>query len=117
MYKSLHLRDGIDKLYVSRKEEGRRLISIKDCVTYQYKHSRMTLEKAKKDLSQEPVTTLQNKTREKKQKIKTRKQKREEKQMYLDFKRQTDEIAHEKTWIWLRKGNLKWESKSLLNAK
>ena len=33
------------------------------------------------------------------QTIKTRKQKREEKQLYGYFKRQNSKIAHEKTWI------------------
>ena len=42
---------------------------------------------------------------------KTRKQKREEKQLYEDFKRKTDEIAHEK--IWLRKRNLMRKTESL----
>ena len=32
------------------------------------------------------------------------------KQLYGDIKRQTDEISHEKTLIWLRKGNLKKET-------
>ena len=36
--------------------------------------------------------------------------------MYGYFKQQTDEIAHEKTWIWLRKGNLKKETEPLLIA-
>ena len=32
------------------------------------------------------------------------------------FQRQTSEISHEKTWIWLKKGNLKKETESLLKA-
>ena len=36
--------------------------------------------------------------------------------MYEHFKRQTDEILHEKTWTWLRKGYLCRESDSLLIA-
>ena len=32
------------------------------------------------------------------------------------FKRQTDEISHEKTWTWLLKGNFKRETESLLIA-
>ena len=46
--------------------------------------------------------------------MKTRKLKWEEKQMYGNFKRQRSNIAHEKTCTWLRKENLKKESKSLL---
>ena len=34
--------------------------------------------------------------------------------MYGYFKLQTSEILHKKTWTWLRKGNLKRETKSLL---
>ena len=40
----------------------------------------------------------------------------EEKQLYGHFKRQIGEIAHEKTWTWLRKGNLKRETESLIIA-
>ena len=38
----------------------------------------------------------------------------EEKQFYGYFKRQIKEVAHEKTWTWLRSGNLKRETKSLI---
>ena len=44
----------------------------------------------------------------------TRKQKWEEKQLYGYFKWQTSEISHEKTWTWLRKGNLKRETECIL---
>ena len=40
----------------------------------------------------------------------------EEKQLYGYFKRQISEISHEKTWTWLRKGNLKRETEYLLIA-
>ena len=43
----------------------------------------------------------------------TRKQKWEEKQLYGRFKRLINNISHEKTWTWLRKGNLKRETESL----
>ena len=41
-------------------------------------------------------------------------QKREEKQLYGYFKQQTSEISHKKTWTWVKKGNLKKETESLL---
>ena len=37
-------------------------------------------------------------------------------QLYGRFKRLTSDISHEKTWIWLRKGNFKRETESLLIA-
>ena len=46
----------------------------------------------------------------------TRKQKREEKQLYGRFKRLISNILHEKTWTWPRKGNLKKETEYLLIA-
>ena len=44
----------------------------------------------------------------------TRKQKREEKQFYGRLERLINNISHEKTWTWLRKGNFKRETESLL---
>ena len=46
----------------------------------------------------------------------TRKQKWEGKQFYGRFKRLINNISHDKTWTWLRKGNFKRETESLLIA-
>ena len=46
----------------------------------------------------------------------TRKQKWEEKQLHGRLKRLTNNISNEKTWTWLRKGNFKRETESLLIA-
>ena len=46
----------------------------------------------------------------------TRRQKLEEKQLYGRFKRLINNISHDKTWIWLRKGNFKRETEFLLIA-
>ena len=43
----------------------------------------------------------------------TRKQKWEEKQLYVRFKRLINNISHDKTWTWLRKGKLKRDTKFL----
>ena len=40
----------------------------------------------------------------------------EEKQLYGHFKRQINKISYEKSWKWLRKGNFKRETESLLTA-
>ena len=44
------------------------------------------------------------------------KQKWESKQLYGRFKRLINNISHKKTWTWLRKGNFKRETESLLRA-
>ena len=46
----------------------------------------------------------------------TRKQKWEGKLLYVRFWRLINNISHQKTWTWLRKGNLKIETVSLLIA-
>ena len=46
----------------------------------------------------------------------TRKQKWEGKQLYGRFKRLINNISHDKTWTWLKKGNFKRETESLLIA-
>ena len=45
-----------------------------------------------------------------------RKQKWEGKQLYGRFKRLINNISHDKTWTWLRKGNFKRETESILMA-
>ena len=47
---------------------------------------------------------------------KTKKQKWEEKQLHGRFKQLINNISHNKTWTWLRKGNFKRETESLLMA-
>ena len=47
---------------------------------------------------------------------KTRKLKWEEKQLHGRFKRLINNISHEKTSTWIRKGNFKRETESLLMA-
>ena len=46
----------------------------------------------------------------------SRKQKWEGKQLYGRFKRLINNISRDKTWTWLRKGNFKGETESLLIA-
>ena len=46
----------------------------------------------------------------------TRKQKWEGKQLHGRFKQLISNISHDKTWTWLRKGNFKRETESLLIA-
>ena len=111
MHKSLHPRDDVDRLYVSRKEEGRGLASIFDASIHRLKDH---IEKHKRGL----IAAIRNDTDNtiKDKMTTTRKQKWEEKQLYGRFKRLINNISHQKTWTWLRKGNLKRETESLLIA-
>ena len=46
----------------------------------------------------------------------TRNQKLEEKQPNGHFKRQTSNLSHEEIWTWLKKGNFRRKTQSLLKA-
>ena len=113
MHKALHPRDGVDRLYVSRKEEGRGLDSIEDSVDGSIQRLEDEIEKHERGL----ITTIRNDTDTIDERMTiTRKQKWEEKQLYGRFKRLINNISHQKTWTRLRKGNLKRETESLLIA-
>ena len=114
MYKALHPRDDVDRLHVTRKEGGIAFASIEDNVVTSIQRLEDYIEKHKGGL----ITAIRNNTDITKNSriIITRKQKWEEKQLYVRFKRLISNISLEKTWTWLIKGNLKRETESLLIA-
>ena len=113
-HKALHSRDDVNRRYVSRKEGGRGLASIEDSV-----HA--SIQRHKDDIQKHEggfITATRNDTENtmNNRMIITRKQKWEGKQLYERFKRLINNISSEKTWSWLRKGNFKRETESLLIA-
>ena len=114
MHKALHPTDYVDRVYESRKEGGRGLVSIEDTVDASIQRLADYIEKHEQGL----ITTIRNDTDNtiNDRMRKTRKQKWEKKQLYDRFKRLINNISHQKTWTWLRKGNIKRETESLLIA-
>ena len=112
MHKALHPRDDVDRLYVARKEGGRGLDSIEDSVDTSIQRLEDYIEKHERGL----ITVIRNNTDNTidNRMIKTRKQKWEGKQLHGRFNRLINSISHDKTWTWLRKGNFKRETESLL---
>ena len=112
MHKTLHPSADVDRLYVLRKEGGRGLASIEDSVD--------TSIWRPEDYIQKRGGRLITVTRKNTDNMRTnrmtinRKQKWEEKQLYGCFKWLISDISHKKTWMWLRKRNLKRETESLL---
>ena len=104
MHKALHTRDDVDRFYVSRKEGGRELASIEDTDDASIQRLEDYIEKHERGL----ITTIRNDTDNTidDRMTTTRKQKWEGKQLYGRFKRQINNISHQKTWTWLRKRNL-----------
>ena len=114
MHKALNPRDDDDRLYVSRKQGGRGLASIEDTVDASIRRLKVYTEKHERGL----ITTIRNDADNtiNERMTTTRKQKWEGKQLYGRFKRLINNISHQKTWTWLRKGNLTRETESLLIA-
>ena len=114
MHKALHPRDDVGRLYVPTKEGGRELASIEDNVDASIQQLEDYIENNEGGL----ITAVRNdtvNTKTNKMAI-TRKQKWKEKQLRGCFKRLISKISHEKTWAWLKKGNLKRETESLFIA-
>ena len=84
MLKALHLRDDVDSLYVSRKEVGRGLASIEDCVDTSMQRLEDYIEKQERRLIT-PIRNNTDNTVDNRMTI-TRKQKWEEKKLYGRFK-------------------------------
>ena len=80
--------------------------SIQRLEDYKEKHERGLITAIRKDTD----NTIDNRM------TITRKQNWEEKRLYGRFKRLINNISKEKKWIWLRKGNFKRETESLLRA-
>ena len=114
MHKALHPRDDVDRLYVPRKEGGRGLASIEDSVDTSIQRLEDYIEKHERGL----ITAIRNNTDNTidNRMTKTWKQKWEGKQLHGRFKRLINNISHDKTWTWLRKGNFKRKTESLLTA-
>ena len=113
MHRALHPRDDVDRLYVSRKEGGGGLAGIEDSVD-----ASIRLEDNIKKHDVGLITAIRNdtdNTMDNRMTI-TRKQKWKGKQLYGRFKRLINTISYNKTWKWLRIGNFKRETDSLLIA-
>ena len=111
MHKELHPRDDVERLYVSRKEGGRGFASIEDSVDASIQRLEVYIQKHDGGL----ITAIRNdndNTMDNRMTI-TRKQNWEGKQIYGRFKRLINNISHDKTWTWLRKGNFKREKHHL----
>ena len=92
MHKALHPRDDVDRLYVSRKQVGRRLASIEDTVDVSIQRLEDYIEKHERGL----ITTIRVDTDNSinERMTTTKKQKWEGKQLYGSFKRLINNISH-----------------------
>ena len=122
MYKGLHLKSDIDRLYVSRKEGGRGLVSCESTIRSEENNIGWYLKNSNGNLLQgvKQVRVLKFKESvSKKDFKKSLNEKRvenwKEKEMYGQFIRDMPEgTDQEKSWLWLRKCDLKIPSEALI---
>ena len=114
MNRALHSRDDVNRLYAPRKERGRGLADIENSVYTSIQRLEDYIEKHERGL----ITAIRNNTDntiDNRMTI-TRKKNGKENNSTGISKRLINTMSHEKTWTWLRKGNFKRETESLLMA-
>ena len=118
IYGSLHPKSNVDRLYTPRKEGGRGVISIEDCVelairgleVYVHGSEERLIQAARGDKIDglEAASALK---RSKKEKILDD---WEEKVLHGQYLRQTKELRSDHCWAWLQNGYLKKETESFI---
>ena len=120
MHKAHHPKDSVHRLYISRKEGGRGLISIENCVEI----ATVGLENYIQNSTERLIIAARGENKEStesvnnvKQRIKrNRKAELKEKKLHGQFLRDIEEVADEKTKNWMKNGHLKRETESLIIA-
>ena len=117
----MHTRSHVARLYLSRKEGGRGLISIEECVKKETKSLHdyaneseewMILAAMKEKVLYEEETAKDYHQRIQEEKTENWKGK----PLHGEFMRQVDEVMGEDSWRWLRNGFLKKETEGLILA-
>ena len=120
IYGRLHPKSDVDRLYIPRKDGGKGLIAIEDCVElavrgleeYVHGSEERLLQAARGDR----VDGLEAASVLKKAKKEKRLQNWEEKALHGQYLRQNKEVRSEQSWVWLQNEDLKRETESLIAA-
>ena len=119
IYGALHPKSDIDRLYIPRKEGGRGLIFIEDCVElvirglegYVHANEERLIQAARGDnidgLEAEEI---------KRSKKKKRLEDWKKKVLHGQYLRHTKEVRTDQFWAWLQKGDLKRETERFIVA-
>ena len=120
IYGALHSTSDVDRLYIPKKEGGRGLISIEDCVElaimglkkYVHRSEERLIQAARGDKIDgfEVVSVLKRSKKEK------RLEDWDEKVLHGHYLRQTKEVRSDQCWAWLQDGDFKREAESLIVA-
>ena len=114
----LHTRSNVARLYLPRKEGGRGLIGIEECVRKErkslYGYLRESTEWMLQAAMKEKVIVEEENLQDYERRIKEEKVKSwKEKALHGEFVQQTTDVAGEESWRWLRNGFLKKRDRRL----
>ena len=116
----MHPKSDVDRLHITRKDGGRGLIAIEDCVELAVRGLEVHVHGSEERLLQaamgDRVGGLEAASVLKKAKKEKRLQDWEEKALHGQYLRQTKEVRSEKSWVWLQNGDLKRGTESLIVA-
>ena len=120
IYGALHPKSDVDRLYIPRKEGGRGLISIEDCVELAIRDLEVYVHGSEERLIQaargEKIDGLEAASGLKRSKKGKRLEYWEEKVLHAPYLRQTKEVRIDQCLAWLQNGDLKRETESLIVA-
>ena len=120
IYGALHPKSDVDRLYIPRKEGGRGLISIKDCVELAIRGLEVYVHGCEERLIQaargDKIDGLEAASVLKRLNIEKRLKDWEEKVLHGQYLRQTKEVRSDQCWAWPQNGDLKRETESLIVA-
>ena len=121
MHNALHPKSNVDRLYLPRKDGGRGLLGVEDTVNI----AKVSLKRYVNNSTERLLSSLriieddafiESEADAKKRKRTERKENWKEMTLHGQFLRQTDDIGGEDRWLWLKQGNLKRETESLILA-
>ena len=120
IYGALHPKSDVDRLYVPRKEGGRGLISIEDCVELAIRDLEVYVYRSEERLTQaargDKIDGLEAASVLKRPKKEKRLEDWEEKVLHGQYLRQTKKVRIDQCWFWLQNGDLKRKTESLIVA-
>ena len=118
IYGTVHPKSDVDRLYIPRKKGERGLISIEDCVELAIRGLEVYVHESEERLIQaaggDKIDGLQAAGVLKRSKKEKRLEDWEEKVLHGQYLRQTKEVRSDQCWAWLRNGDLKRETESLI---
>ena len=114
IYRVLHPKSDVDRLYIPRKEGGRGLISIEDCVELAITALEVYVHESEERLIQaargDKIDDLEAASVLKRSKKEKRLEDWEEKVLHGQYLKQTKEVRSDQCWAWLQNGDLKRET-------